>query len=113
MQNQPIAHEDADNMATQDKQRVSVEEVRHMAALSRLAVSEEEERLFARQFGGILAHMDILSRVDTEGVEPLYSPIAHAAPTREDEAVNRRTRAEILANAPETDGEYFVVPRIV
>ena len=92
---------------------VSREEVRHMAALSRLAVTEEEERLFARQFGDILAHMDLLSRVETDGVEPLYSPLAHAAATRPDEAVNRRSRAEILANAPETDGEYFVVPRIV
>lgn len=97
----------------QHQQRVSREEVRHMAALSRLAVTEEEERLFARQFGEILGHMDRLSRVDTEGVEPLYSPLAHAAATRPDEAANRRERAEILANAPETDGEYFVVPRIV
>lgn len=92
---------------------VSREEVRHMAALSRLAVTEEEERLFGRQFGDILAHMALLSSVDTDGVEPLYSPHAHAAATRPDEAVNRRTRAEVLANAPATDGEYFVVPRIV
>ena len=95
------------------QQRVSREEVRHMAALSRLAVMEEEERLFARQFGEILGHMDRLSRVDTEGVEPLYSPLEHAAATRPDESLQRRERAEILANAPETDGEYFVVPRIV
>ena len=99
---------------TQEQPRpVSREEVRHMAALSRLAVTEEEERLFARQFGDILAHMALLSKVDTEGVEPLYSPLAHAAATRPDEAANLCTRAEILANAPETDGEYFIVPRIV
>ena len=99
---------------TQEQPRpVSIEEVRHMAALSRLAVTEEEERLFARQFGNILAHMALLSSVDTEGVEPLYSPLAHAAATRPDEAANLRTRAEVLANAPETDGEYFIVPRIV
>ncbi|MBD5646702.1 MAG: Asp-tRNA(Asn)/Glu-tRNA(Gln) amidotransferase subunit GatC [Desulfovibrio sp.] len=99
---------------TQEQPRpVSIEEVRHMAALSRLAVTEEEERLFARQFGNILAHMALLSSVDTEGVEPLYSPLAHAAATRPDEGANLRTRAEVLANAPETDGEYFIVPRIV
>ncbi|MBD5558610.1 MAG: Asp-tRNA(Asn)/Glu-tRNA(Gln) amidotransferase subunit GatC [Desulfovibrio sp.] len=99
---------------TQEQPRpVSLEEVRHMAALSRLVVTEEEERLFARQFGDILAHMALLSKVDTEGVEPLYSPLAHAAATRPDEAANLRTRKEVLANAPETDGEYFIVPRIV
>lgn len=97
----------------QYQQHVGREEVRHMATLSRLAVTEEEERLFARQFRDILAHMALLSRVDTEGVEPLYCPLAHAAATRPDEAANRRMRAEILANAPESDGEYFVVPRIV
>ena len=100
-------------MTQEHRERVSREEVRHMAALSRLTVTEDEERLFARQFGDILGHMDLLSRVDTEGVEPLYSPLAHAAATRPDEAANLRTRAEVLANAPETDGEYFMVPRIV
>ena len=100
-------------MAQEQPRRVSREEVRHMAELSRLAVTAEEERLFARQFGDILAHMDLLSSVDTEGVEPLYSPLAHAAATRADEAARFRTRAEVLANSPEPNDEYFVVPRIV
>ncbi|MDE5879620.1 MAG: Asp-tRNA(Asn)/Glu-tRNA(Gln) amidotransferase subunit GatC [Desulfovibrio sp.] len=99
-------------MTQEQQRRVSREEVRHMAELSRLAVTEEEERLFARQFGDILAHMDLLSRVDTEGVEPLYSPHAHAAATRADEAANLRTHAEVLANSPEPNAEYFVVPRL-
>ena len=99
---------------TQEKPRqVSREAVRHMAELSRLAVTDEEERLFAPQFGDILAHMDLLSRVDTEGVEPLYSPLAQAAATRPDQAERVRTRAEVLANSPEPNPEYFVVPRIV
>lgn len=92
---------------------VSLEEVRHMAELSRLAISEQEEKLFARQFGDILGHVDILAAIDTEGVEPLYSPVAGLEATREDEARDIRSRAEILANAPETDGECFIVPRIV
>lgn len=92
---------------------ISPEEVAHMAALSRLSVSEEERALFARQFGEILGYMDVLALVNTENVEPLYSPAQHAAAGREDQAVNRRSREEILANAPEQDGEYFIVPRIV
>lgn len=92
---------------------VSLEEVRHMAQLSRLAISEQEEKLFARQFGDILGHVDILAAVDTEGVQPLYSPVTGREATREDEARDIRSRAEILANAPETDGECFIVPRIV
>lgn len=96
-----------------ENKTISPEEVAHMAALSRLSVNEEEQALFARQFGDILGYMDVLAQVDTENVEPLYSPVRHAAAGREDQAVNRRARQEVLANAPEQDGEYFIVPRIV
>ena len=92
---------------------ISREEVAHMAALSRLRVSDEEQKLFARQFGDILGYMDVLAQVDTDNVEPLYSPVQHPAQSREDQAVNRRSREEVLGNAPEADGEYFIVPRIV
>lgn len=96
-----------------DHASISREEVAHMAALSRLRVTEDESALFARQMGGILSYMNVLARVDVDGVEPLYSPVLHAGRLREDAAANRRSREEALANAPETDGEYFVVPRIV
>lgn len=92
---------------------ISREEVAHMAELSRLRVSGEEQDLFARQFGDILGYMDVLAQVDTDNVEPLYSPVPHAAQSREDQAVNWRSREEVLGNAPEADGEYFIVPRIV
>ena len=92
---------------------IGPDDVMHMAQLSRLAVSEEEKALFARQFGDILGYMDVLAGVDVRGVEPLYSPVAHVGRPREDRAENRRERAAMLANAPEDDGEYFIVPRIV
>ena len=94
-------------------QEISKETVAHMATLARLSVTEEEKALFARQFGDILAYMDVLSRVDTSNVEPLYSPVLHASAMREDQAVRRRSREEILQNAPERDEGLFIVPRIV
>ena len=93
--------------------KVSPAEVRHMASLSRLNIDEEELRLFCCQFSQILDHMSILAAVDTEGVEPCYSPLFHTAKLREDHMDNRRSRREILSNAPETDGQYFIVPRII
>ena len=96
-----------------DNKTLNLEEVSHMAALSRLSVSEEEQTLFARQMGDILAYMDVLAQVDTNDVEPLYSPAQHPGPLREDVSARRRERSEVLANAPEADGEYFIVPRIV
>ena len=96
-----------------ENKNISQDVVAHMAQLSRLAVSDEEKALFARQFGDILAYMDVLAEVDTTGIEPLYSPVQHEASLREDEARHLRSREAVLANAPHGDGEYFVVPRIV
>ena len=95
------------------EKNISQADVAHMATLSRLYVSPDEQALFARQFGDILAYMDVLAEVDTTGVEPLYSPVQHEGIPREDEARHVRSREAVLANAPHGDGEYFVVPRIV
>lgn len=92
---------------------ISASEVRHMATLSRLILGEEEEKLLSLQFGEIIGHMDVLNAVDTSGVDPLYSPAQHQSLARDDVASSTRTRADVLANAPETDGESFIVPRIV
>ncbi|MBD5641789.1 MAG: Asp-tRNA(Asn)/Glu-tRNA(Gln) amidotransferase subunit GatC [Desulfovibrio sp.] len=92
---------------------VSPADVRHMALLSRLLISPEEEKLFQRQFGEILDHISVLESVDTEAMEPLYWPACHPGLTRLDEAADIRTRQDVLANAPETDGECFLVPRII
>lgn len=96
-----------------DPKEVSYEEVRHMASLSRLEINTEEERRFARQFAQILGHMEILKGVDTTDIEPMYNVLDLRESTREDKAINLRSHQEILSNAPETDGEYFLVPRIV
>ena len=92
---------------------IGSKEVAHMAQLSRLSVGEQEQALFARQLGDILGYMDVLAKVDTSAVEPLYSPVRHESAARQDVAVQVRTRQEVLANAPEADGEYLMVPRIV
>lgn len=92
---------------------ITLTDVRHMASLSRLIIGEEEEALFCRQFGDILEHVNSLQGVDTEAIEPLYTPVQHPGFTREDFACDLRSRKEILANAPETDGESFIVPRII
>ena len=89
------------------KKTVTRQDVLHMAQLSRLTVGEDEIDLFCRQL------MDILEKVDTSSVEPLYSPVVHAPTMREDVAENKRTREEMLANAPDRTEEYYVVPRIV
>ena len=89
------------------------DEIRHIAELSRLNPDPSQLERFARQCTEILGYVDVLGEVDTTGVEPLYSPVDHACAFREDTAVERTDRERMLANAPETDGAFFIVPKIV
>ena len=92
---------------------ISSEDAAKVAKLARLRLDDDKLERFAGQMDGILAYMDTLAECDTSGVEPLYSPVEHDAPLREDVAVKRFARADILAQAPESDGSFFVVPKIV
>ena len=92
---------------------VTREDVLHMAQLSRLTVDDDETARFTGQLRDLLSYMDILGKVDTSAVEPLYSPVFHAPTMREDVAENKRERADMLRNAPDGSDEYFIVPRIV
>lgn len=100
----------------------SLKRVQAVATLARLDLTqglspEEAEATlnrFASQFKDIVALMDTLSEVNTEGVDPLYWPLAvPSAPPREDVAHKACSRQEVLANAPDQDGRFFIVPRIV
>ena len=97
--------------------------VRGIAELSRLELApglpeEEEKRELAKlteEFGKIVGYMDILSEAGTEGVEPLYSPMAEPQPPREDipREHSEETAEWILKDAPMTFGRFFAVPKIV
>lgn len=94
--------------------KISQEEVQNIARLARLTIAPEHLEQLAEQFGDILDYMDSLEAVDTSAIEPLYTPFtATETPTRVDATHVHCTRQELLANAPENDGEFFVVPRIV
>lgn len=93
--------------------KISPEEVAKVARLSRLDLPQDKLELFAGQLGDILSYMDKLGELDTEAVEPMYSPVKHTTVLRKDEARKDFTRDEVLSNAPEQDGQFFIVPRIV
>jgi aspartyl/glutamyl-tRNA(Asn/Gln) amidotransferase, C subunit len=100
---------------------VTKEQVLATAALARLDLreglsDEESEALItaiAAQMAEVVGYMDILNSVDTEGVEPMYSPMREVAPPREDTAVKRGNAEAILANAPERHSTFFVVPPVL
>ena len=88
-------------------------DILHLCRLSRLKPDDAVLDEMAGQCSRILAYMDKLAELDTSGVEPLYSPVFHDCAFRDDVAVRRCERKDILADAPETDGTFFIVPRIV
>jgi aspartyl-tRNA(Asn)/glutamyl-tRNA(Gln) amidotransferase subunit C len=92
---------------------ITREQVAHMAELAKLELDERTLERFARQFSAILRHMDALNAVDTQGVEALYQPVRHSAAARPDRVEASLDRKTLLAGAPEQDGQYFIVPRIV
>ena len=100
---------------------VTKEQVLATAALARIDLSaghsaEEAEKAISRiagQMESIVQYMDILNHVDTTGVEPLYSPMRHVAPPRPDVAAKRLKPGEILAEAPERQGDFFAVPPVI
>ncbi len=93
--------------------KISPEQVARIAKLARLEPDDAKLALFAGQFESILNYMDTLNELDTTGVEPLYSPVIHATVLRDDVAVKTARRDDVLSNAPESDGQFFIVPRIV
>lgn len=93
--------------------KISVREVKNIAYLARLEVREEKLGLFVEQFDNILNYMDKLNELDTSQVEALYSPVEHGTVLREDDPGSEFEREEILFNAPEEDGQYFIVPKVI
>jgi aspartyl-tRNA(Asn)/glutamyl-tRNA(Gln) amidotransferase subunit C len=89
------------------------EQAAKVAALARLTLPEDKLEHLAAQMGDILSYMDTLASCPTDGVEPLYSPVEHDTPMREDEARKTCQRSDVLAQAPESDGRFFIVPKIV
>ena len=84
-----------------------------IARLSRIAMEEDALEPMAQELNGILAWVEQLGEVDTEGVEPMTGAIAAALPQREDRPEAGTRTDELLANAPEADDDFFVVPKVV
>jgi aspartyl-tRNA(Asn)/glutamyl-tRNA(Gln) amidotransferase subunit C len=93
--------------------KLSLAEVRHVAALARLALTAEEEEQFRHQLSAILEAMEQLQALDTTSVEPTSHAIAEEGALREDVVVPSLPPSKALANAPATVGTSFAVPKII
>jgi aspartyl-tRNA(Asn)/glutamyl-tRNA(Gln) amidotransferase subunit C len=87
--------------------------VRRIARLARLAITEEEAGRLEKELSGILDWVAQLDEIDTSSVEPMTRVAAMTMKMRKDEVTDGFCAADILKNAPQVDGGYFVVPKIV
>jgi aspartyl-tRNA(Asn)/glutamyl-tRNA(Gln) amidotransferase subunit C len=92
---------------------ITRKDVEHVARLTRLALTEAELERMREQLNSILAHLDTLRAVPTEGVEPTSHAVDVVNVMRDDEAAPCLPREAALANAPDPSGELFRVPRII
>ncbi|MFN2471540.1 MAG: Asp-tRNA(Asn)/Glu-tRNA(Gln) amidotransferase subunit GatC [Gaiellaceae bacterium] len=89
---------------------ISLEEVRHVARLARLDLSEEELARFGEQLGAILEAVSKVGELDLSGVEPTAHPLELANVWAEDEPRLSLPADEALANAPDREDSYIRVP---
>ena len=92
---------------------LSIDDVRYIAGLARLRFSEKEERRLAEQMSAILDYMDQLNELDTAGVPPMSHVLDLVNVTRPDEAASRISTEQVLQNAPDADGAFFRVPKVI
>ena len=89
------------------------EEVRKVASLARLNITESEEVAFTTQLNSILEYFDQLSELDTTGVKPTTRAIETSNITRTDTLTPFPAKEDLLKAAPEQQGEFFRVPKII
>jgi aspartyl-tRNA(Asn)/glutamyl-tRNA(Gln) amidotransferase subunit C len=92
---------------------VTVEEVKHIARLARLRLTESEEPVMAEQLSSILDYIEQLTELDVSDVQPMSHVLDLVNATREDVIVQRVTHEQALKNAPSADSDYFRVPRVI
>lgn len=89
------------------------QEVRHIALLSRLKLSDDEVRLYREQLAHILGYVEKLRMLDTNGIEPMISASVEGNVFRADEPRPGLERTDALQSAPSHDDEYFRVPNVM
>lgn len=91
---------------------LSIDQVRKVAKLARLELSDADLSVMAGQLNAILGYVDQLQQVDTDGVEPLAHPLPVQNVFRADEPRPSLPVGEALKNAPARAGDYFGVPAV-
>jgi aspartyl-tRNA(Asn)/glutamyl-tRNA(Gln) amidotransferase subunit C len=92
---------------------LSAEEVEHIAELAKLGLTEREKCVFREQLSAILEHFERLQQLDTSAISPTFNVLPLHTVMREDKVQPSLSPEELLANAPDSDGDSFRVDAIL
>ena len=92
---------------------LTTQDVRKVASLARLKVSDAEIESLLGDLTAILDYVDVLNEVDTTGVQPMVHAVELHDVLRADVVGESLAVSEALRNAPRTDGKHFLVPAII
>jgi aspartyl-tRNA(Asn)/glutamyl-tRNA(Gln) amidotransferase subunit C len=93
--------------------QINEDDVRQVAKLARLRLSDDEVGHFAQQLESVLSYVRKLDDLNVEGVEPLFHPGDRHSVTRPDRERPGLTPDQALANAPAREQDFFRVPRVL
>ncbi len=89
------------------------EEIQRLAHLARLELTPAEETALGEHLNTMLAYVEKLNELHTDGVEPMVHAVEVPAPMREDRITNEANTEALLQNAPAREGDFFRVPKII
>ena len=92
---------------------VDIDTVKRVASLARIAVSDQQADKMQGELNAILGFVEQLNEVDVAGVEPMTSVVDVKMKKRVDEITDGNKADDIVANAPETDDHFFMVPKVI
>lgn len=92
---------------------ITKEDVKHVADLARLAISDEEADKFTNQLSKIIGYAELLNELDTDDIEPTTHVLDFKNVLRKDEPIEWITQEEALKNAPDKKDGHFRVPSVM
>lgn len=92
---------------------VDVDTVTRVARLARIAVTAEDAQRMTGELNAILGFVEQLNEVDVSGVEPMTSVVPMVMRKRHDEVTDGHKAADVVANAPATEENFFLVPKVI
>lgn len=92
---------------------IGIEDVEYVARLAQLRLDDDAKKRLVKDLSSILNYIDKLNELDTTDIEPMLHVLDVSNVYREDVVGESLSQEDALRNAPNSDGEYFLVPRIL